>query len=64
MNDNPQQQIPSAPAPDVTIAPLNPDEAAIREIKRLVPSNAELLMLAEQFPPPPKWLEEEEERPF
>jgi hypothetical protein len=64
MNDNPQPQISSAPAPDVAVGPLNPDEAAIQEIKRPVPSNAELLMLAEQFPPPPKWLEEEEERPF
>jgi hypothetical protein len=64
MNGNPQQQVPSVPLPDVAVPPVDPDEAAKQEIKRLVPSNSELLKLAEQFPPPPEWLDEEEPRPF
>jgi hypothetical protein len=34
------------------------------EIANMTPTNAELLRLAELFPPPPEWFENDEERPF
>jgi hypothetical protein len=34
------------------------------ELARLTPSNARLLELAAQHPPPKEWYDEDEERPF
>jgi hypothetical protein len=34
------------------------------ELARLTPSNARLLELASQYPPPKEWYDEESERPF
>ena len=35
-----------------------------QELVRLTPSNARLLELASQYPPPKEWHDEESERPF
>lgn len=33
-------------------------------VRKMTPTNAELLKAADQFPPPSDWFEQDEERPF
>jgi hypothetical protein len=40
------------------------DVITVRELRRITPSNDELLRAAKMFPPPPEWFEEDQERPF
>lgn len=35
-----------------------------KKLRRMTPSNKELLKAAKKNPPPPEWFSEEEERPF
>jgi hypothetical protein len=40
------------------------DVITARDLRKITPSNDELLRAAKTFPPPPEWFEEDQERPF
>jgi hypothetical protein len=50
--------------PDISNLQNAEDIIAAKELRRMTPTNQELLKAAEHFPPPPEWYSEDEERPF
>jgi hypothetical protein len=51
-------------APDIGTLMSQEDILAEQDMASMTPTNAELLKAAELFQPPPRWFEEDEERPF